>query len=257
MQRFTTRTGDELAYVHTPGAAPLCVFLGGFMSDMTGSKAQALQAWAQEQGQAFLRFDYHGHGASSGAFREGTIGRWKDNAHELITHIAQEHGHEAVVLVGSSMGGWIMLHLALAMPQQVKALVGVAAAPDFTRYLIWDKLTPAQHETMRTQGEIVVPSCYGNDHYPITRALIEDGEVQCLLEGGTLAQISCPVRLLHGTADDDVPYETSLQIMQQVGSADLQIILVKDGDHRLSEPPQLALLSQHVGEMVQRVKEHR
>ncbi len=242
LAHYVTPSGDVIAYEYTDGATPLVVFLGGFKSDMTGTKAVALQEACEARGQAFLRFDYQGHGQSSGAFRDGTIGRWKDNALDIITHVIKQHNHQDVVLVGSSMGGWIMLHIALALREKVKALVGVAAAPDFTGDLIWQELTHAQREAVLEQGEVLIPSCDGNDPYPITCTLIEDGRVQAVLRKNMLKPIVCPVRLLHGTADADVPYQTSLTLIDELGSGDMQVHLIKGGDHRLSTPEQLAQL---------------
>lgn len=246
VERFTTPQGDELAFEYTEGSEPLVVFLGGFKSDMTGSKAVALQQACDMSGQAFLRFDYLGHGKSAGAFREGTIGRWKDNALELIRHVMAEGGHKKVVLVGSSMGGWLMLHVALALKTKVAALVGIAAAPDFTEELIWQAFTPQQQAEVMSKGEVLLPSCSGEEPYPITKALIEDGREQMLLDSGKLDAITCPVRLLHGTLDEDVPHSVSLRLMDALGSTDVQVSLIKGGNHRLSEPEQLAQIVQTV-----------
>jgi pimeloyl-ACP methyl ester carboxylesterase len=241
-EHFTTPSGDVIAHEYTHGAKPLVVFLGGFKSDMTGTKALALQAVCEARGQAFLRFDYHGHGQSSGTFREGTIGRWKQNALDIITHVMAQHGHEQVVLVGSSMGGWIMLHIALSLGEKVKAMVGLAAAPDFVSDLIFHELSAAQHKEIKDKGETMIPSCYGEDPYPITRALMEDGEEQVVLRGAMLQAITCPVRLIHGTNDEDVPYKTSLKLMDALGSEDVLVHYIKNGDHRLSAPHQLKMI---------------
>ena len=247
---FTTPSGDKLAYDYLDGDAPLVVFLGGFKSDMTGTKAASLAEICDAMGAAFLRFDYQGHGQSSGTFREGTIGRWKENALDIITHIMAQHHHKEVVLVGSSMGGWIMLHVALALGDAVKALVGIAAAPDFTEDLIWQELTPPQRAQVMEQGEVLIPSCTGEEPYPITRALIEDGRVQSVLKQEMLKVLTCPVRLIHGTNDEDVPHQTSLVLMDELGSADVRVHLIKDGNHRLSEPEHLAFMAQVVASVV-------
>ena len=229
--------GNNLAYARLAGASPWVVFLGGFMSDMTGTKATFLEATCRARGQAFLRFDYAGHGASSGEFQDGTIGSWTADALAVIDALTDG----PVLLVGSSMGGWIMLEVALARPQRVMGLVGIAAAPDFTEELIWNTLNPAQRATLATQGYLANPSAYGGEHR-YTKALIEDGRTRLRL-GGKLP-ITCPVRLLHGQLDPDVPWETSLRLAAALEATDVQVTLIKDGDHRLSRPQDLDLLAQ-------------
>jgi pimeloyl-ACP methyl ester carboxylesterase len=229
--------GNSLAYARLPGASPSVVFLGGFMSDMTGTKATFLEAICRARGQNFLRFDYAGHGASGGAFEQGTIGSWTADALAVIDALTDG----PVLLVGSSMGGWIMLEVALARPQRVVGLVGIAAAPDFTEELIWNTLSPAQRALLERQGYLANPSAHGGEHR-YTRALIEDGRTRLRL-GGPLP-ITCPVRLLHGQLDPDVPWETSLRLAEVLDSTDVQVTLIKDGDHRLSRPQDLALLAQ-------------
>ncbi len=232
--------GHRIAYhrssasKETPG--PGLMFLGGFMSDMTGTKAMALEAYAQAQGRAFVRFDYLGHGQSSGAFEDGTIGRWLDDALVVLDQVTL--GPQ--VLVGSSMGGWISLLAARARPERVAGLVGIAAAPDFTQSM-WDGFTPAQREALRSAGRLEMPSEYSDEPYIITRDLIEDGKNHFLLPG-PLA-IDCPVRLLQGQQDAAVPWQTALKISDAVTSDDVAVTLVKSGDHRLSEPHDLARLN--------------
>lgn len=226
-----------LAYRRVPGrGGPGVVFLGGFKSDMTGSKASHLAAWCAARGRAFLRFDYSGHGASGGRFEDGTIGRWLDDA--LAAFDALAEGPQ--VVVGSSMGGWIALLLALRRPERVAALVGIAAAPDFTEELIWKELSPEIRGAIARDGAWLRPSEYG-EPYPITRALIEDGRKHLLL-GGPIP-IRAPVRLLHGQRDADVPWEMSLRLAERLESEDVRATLVKGGDHRLSTEADLALLS--------------
>ena len=226
-----------LAYARLPGRAPTVVFLPGFASDMEGEKARMLASVCAVRGQAMLRFDYSGHGASGGRFEEGTIGRWRDDALAMID--AQSDG--PLVLVGSSMGGWIALLVALARPSRLAGLIGIAAAPDFTEELIWASLPFAAREALMHTGKILAPSAYGPP-YPITRALIEEGR-QHLLLAGPIA-ITSPVRLLHGQADPDVPWAISLRLAEQIAGEDVVVTLVKDGDHRLSRPADLALLRQ-------------
>jgi pimeloyl-ACP methyl ester carboxylesterase len=228
--------GVGLAWARLAGRGPTVVFLSGFKSDMTGSKAETLAAWCAAHGRAMLRFDYSGHGSSGGAFADGTIGRWAADARCVIERLTTG----PVVLVGSSMGGWIALLAALAMPGRVAGLVGIAAAPDFTEDLIWQAMAPAERGRLMRDGVLHVPSLYG-EPYPLTRALIEDGRRHLLL-GGEVA-LECPVRLLHGQRDPDVPWETSLRIARAVRSADVRVVLVKDGDHRLSRDSDLALLT--------------
>jgi pimeloyl-ACP methyl ester carboxylesterase len=228
--------GERIAYRRLSGKAPGIVFLGGFMSDMTGTKATALETFCRARCQAFLRFDYFGHGASSGAFRDATIGRWRGDALAVLDRLAE--GPQ--ILVGSSMGGWMMLLAALARPQRVAALVGIAAAPDFTEELMWPSFSPEEQRQLAADGEITVPSQYDPRGYAITHRLIEEGRRHLLL-GGTVP-ITCPVRLLHGMADPDVPWKMSLRLAERIESEDVAVTLVKSGDHRLSSGSDLALL---------------
>ena len=228
--------GSTIAYHKTAGSAPGIVFLGGFKSDMTGGKALALEAFARQRGQAFLRFDYQGHGASSGDFVEGTIGGWTDDAVAALDHLTK--GPQ--ILVGSSMGGWIMLLAALARPQRVAGLVGIAAAPDFTEDLMWAKAAPELRETLEREGVYLQPSDYGEEPTPITMKLIEEGRRHRLLNRPIA--LDCPVRLIHGMADPDVPWQVSVKLAQRLVSAQVEITLVKGGGHRLSEPADLARL---------------
>jgi pimeloyl-ACP methyl ester carboxylesterase len=228
--------GATIAYHRTPGRTPGVVFLGGFMSDMTGSKATTLEAFCRARGQAFVRFDYFAHGASSGEFAEATIGRWKDDALAVIDALTE--GPQ--VLVGSSIGGWVMLLAARERPERVKALVGIAAAPDATEDLMWAQFPePAQIALMR-DGQIRVPSDYDERGYLITRKLIEDGRRNLVLRAPL--PVACPVRLLHGMEDKDVPWELSLRLAGHLASPDVTVTLVKGGDHRLSSEADLARL---------------
>jgi len=228
--------GERIAFCRRPGRAPGVVFLGGFMSDMTGTKAQALDRFCAERGQAFLRFDYFGHGASSGDFKDGTVGRWKADA--LATLDALTEGPQ--VLVGSSLGGWIMLLAALARPERVKSLVGIAAAPDATEDLMWAELSEEARATILREGYVRLPSQYSPEGYIFTRALIEEGRNHLVMHSPIA--ITCPVRLLQGMADPDVPWRTSLALAERLAGADVEVTLVKDGDHRLSRDQDLALL---------------
>jgi len=229
--------GATIAYRRRPGRGPGIVFLGGFMSDMTGTKAEALDRFCAGRGQAFLRFDYFAHGASSGAFKDATIGRWLDDAIAVLDGLTE--GPQ--VLVGSSLGGWIMLLLARARPERVKALVGIAAAPDFTEDLMWAEFTAEQRQAITREGFLRMPSAYDPEGYLYTLALIEEGRRHLLMRAPIA--IDCPVRLLHGMRDADVPWRTSLAIAERLASRDVRVTLAKDGDHRLSTEADLALLT--------------
>ena len=230
----------HLAYRHRTGRGPTLIFLPGYMSDMEGGKASALDAWAQAEGRAMLRFDYGGCGASPGDFEAQTLADWRDDVLAMIERI-----EGPLVLVGSSMGGWLMLLAALARPDRVAGLVGIAAAPDFTDW----GFTAGQKAVIAAEGRLAEPSPYGEQPYVTTRGFWESGEALRVLDG-ELA-IDCPVRLLHGLRDIDVPWKYSLAIMEKVRSADVQAVLVKDGDHRLSREADLALLVQTVQSLME------
>lgn len=227
--------GIRLAWRRLAGRGPGVVFLGGFNSDMTGSKAEFLAGWCGARGTPFLRFDYSGHGASGGRFEDGTIGRWAEDAACVIAALAE--GPQ--VLVGSSMGGWIALLLARRMAP--RAVVGIAPAPDFTEDLMWAEFTPGQRAAIERDGVWYRPSEYGAP-YPITRALIEDGRNHLLLRGPL--PLAAPLRILQGQRDPDVPWRHALRIAEAVTGDDVRVHLVKDGDHRLSRPQDLALLGE-------------
>ncbi|HEY2132070.1 MAG TPA: alpha/beta hydrolase [Acetobacteraceae bacterium] len=241
--RLDRGDGVELAWAALPGNGPTLVFLPGFSSDMTGSKAIDLLAFCEEHGHAMVRLDYSGHGASGGAFTDGTIGRWTEDALAVIDAMTEG----PLLLVGSSMGGWIGLLIALARPERVIGLVGIAAAPDFTERLMWQAMPTAEQETLRRDGRLAVPSQYG-EPLVITLALIEDGRRHMLLDAPI--PLTIPVRLLQGQRDDDVPWETALTLARQIAGDDVQVTLVKDGDHRLARPADLALLRRAVGALL-------
>lgn len=229
--------GVPLAARLLPGRGPTVAFLAGFRSDMTGDKATYLAGLCVARGQAMLRFDYSGHGASGGGFEDGTISRWTEDALVAIDRLTAG----PLILVGSSMGGWIALLAALARPHRVAALIGIAAAPDFTERLMWDAMAAPERARLLADGVLHVPSQYGPP-LSITRALIEDGRRHLLLDAPI--PLTCPVRLLHGQQDPEVPWETSLRLAGRLASADVRTVLVKDGDHRLSRPADLALLGE-------------
>lgn len=234
----------RIAYAASPGRGPAVVFLGGLRSDMTGTKATFLDGWCRACGRAFLRFDYTGHGASAGRFEDGTIGAWTADALAVLDRLTEGK----VVLVGSSMGGWVMLNAALARPDRVAALVGIAAAPDFTEDLLWGRWDEEARATLLIHGVVIEPNPYDPAGYPYTRALIEDGRRHLRLRGPI--PLACPVRLLHGQRDDAVPWQTSLRLADRLVAEDVQVTLVKDGDHRLSREADLSLLGRTLGALL-------
>ena len=236
-QRLTLPDGGHLAYHRLEGASPGLVFLGGFSSDMTGTKAVFLEDYARARGQAFLRFDYRGHGQSSGTFTDFTIGDWAADAEQALTALTE--GPQ--ILIGSSMGGWIMLLVALRHAERTAALAGIAAAPDFTEDLMWAKYPEEVRQTLQRDGIYQEQSDYSEEPYSITLRLVEEGRSHLLLRQPI--PITCPVRLLHGTNDTDVPPEVGLTLLDRLESSDATLTLVKDGDHRLSEPRDLARLA--------------
>lgn len=229
--------GEQIAWRRVDGAAPTVVWLGGFRSDMTGTKAQALADWATAAGRAYLRFDYLGHGASSGDFQaKGTITRWREDALAVLDELVEG----AAVLVGSSMGGWIACLVAMARPQRIAAMALIAPAPDFTEKLMAPEIPPQGRAALAADGVWLRPSDYG-DPYPITRALLDDGARWSIL-GSEPVNIEVPVRILQGGADPDVPWRHALELAQALKGEDVVFSLVKDGDHRLSRPQDIERL---------------
>lgn len=241
-EMLTTPQRRQIAYHRQDGAGPGVVFLGGFKSDMTGTKAIHLQAWAEAQGRAFLRFDYSGHGQSSGAFLDGAIGDWAADAMAAIATLTS--GPQ--ILVGSSMGGWMALLVARAMPERVAGLVGIAAAPDFTEDSMWAAFTPEMRAELAL-GQVALPTEYGDAPYIITKRLIEEGRDQLVLRNPL--PLPFPVRLLQGTADVDVPPSVALRLLDHAISPDMRLTLVKGADHRFSTPECLAPIVQAVEEV--------
>ena len=240
---LTTPQGRRIAYHRRAGRGPGVVFLGGFKSDMGGTKALHLQDWAEATGRAFLRFDYSGHGESSGAFLDGAIGDWFEDAMAVVQALTV--GPQ--VLVGSSMGGWIALLLARALPERVAGLVGVAAAPDFTEDSMWAGVTPAQRAALAAEGRVVLPSDYDPAGYVITRRLIEEGRGRLVLRDPLPLRFA--VRLLQGTADTDVPPAVALRLLDHATGPNIRLTLVKGADHRFSTPDCLALTERAVAEV--------
>ncbi len=224
--------GRRIAFRHHPGSGPTLVFLPGYMSDMTGGKATALFARAQAEGQACLLLDYSGCGTSSGDFADGTLSRWRDEVLALV----EAHVDGPVLLAGSSMGGWLMLLVAEALGERLAGMIGIAAAPDFTQWGYSDE----QRAALASGRTILEENPYGPDPTPTHPGFFADAEAQLRL--GTEIAIDCPVRLLHGQRDADVPWGTSLRLAEALRSDDIQVTLVKDGDHRLSRESDIALL---------------
>ncbi len=231
--------GTRLAINHRTGAGPTILFLPGYASDMEGSKALALDQWAVETGRPMLRFDYGGCGASDGDFQHQTLTDWIGDAQMLADHIEGD-----IIIVGSSMGGWIALKLAQTLGDRVAGLIGIAAAPDFTGW----GFSAAEKDTLAREGQLFRPSDYGAPLLT-THAFWESGEANRVLTGPI--DIHCPVRLLHGQDDPDVPWRISLEIAERLRSGDVHVTLIKDGDHRLSRPQDLSLLIATVSAMVE------
>ena len=244
-ETFVTPQGRRIAYHLTDGTGPAVVFLGGFKSDMEGTKAIFLEQWARAQGRAFLRFDYSGHGISEGAFTDGAIGDWFEDACAALGLIAGP-----VVLVGSSMGGWISLLVARAMPEKVAGLVTIAAAPDFTEDSMWAGFSETQRAELATSGQVALPSEYG-DPYIITKRLIEEGRSRLVLRD--LLPLPFPVRFLQGTADADVDMSVALRLLDHATGPDMRLTLVKGADHRFSDDTCLKLIETAVEDVLAQV----
>lgn len=249
--RILNRAGSpSLAYAYTPGASPGVLFLPGFRSDMTGGKARHLEAHCVAQGRAYCRFDYAGHGASEGRFEDGSIGDWSRDALHMVDHVLPG----PLVLVGSSMGGWIMLLVAQARPERIAGLVGVAAAPDFTVDLIEPGLSEAERSELERSGVVRLPSAYGSPT-PITRHLLVESARHLVLRRPL--PIRCPVHLLHGQEDPDVPWSTSLRLAACLESPAVTVELIKDGDHRLSREEDLRRIASALDRIVAQAEAYR
>jgi pimeloyl-ACP methyl ester carboxylesterase len=241
--------GATIAYRREAGRNPPGIlFLCGFRSDMSGTKAVRLSEDCQAKDRSCLRFDYFAHGESSGDFRAGTIGRWRDDALAVLDELTE--GPQ--ILVGSSMGCWLALLAALARPERVAGLIGIAGAPDFTEDLIWDKMTARQRRQLVEEGEVVHESPYSSAPIPFTRVLIEEARNHLLLRGPI--DLSCPIRLLHGMRDPDVPYRTSLRLAECLAGDEVVVELIEDGDHRLSREADLLRLLDTVDELSARAR---
>lgn len=240
---FETSTGRSLAYVMTPGKGPCVVFLGGLKSDMDGTKALYLNEWARAQGRAFLRFDYSGHGQSSGKFEEGCIGDWAQDTREIVTSLVDG----PVVLVGSSMGGWQALLLGRSCPDRIVGIVTIAAAPDFTQDSYWHSFTDAQKAEIELEGRIEIPSEY-MDPYVITKRMIEDGRAHLVLRSPL--KLPFPVRCLQGLSDEVVSAETALRLLNHAECPDMRLTFVKEADHRFSDGPCLSVIKSAVLDVI-------
>jgi len=237
-----TPQGRRLAYHKTEGTGPCVVFLGGLKSDMMGTKAVFLEDWAKREGRAFLRFDYSGHGESSGAFTDGCIGDWAEDTLAAVEALTDG----PILPVGSSMGGWQSLLLVRALPARIAGLVTIAAAPDFTEDGYWASFTEAQKKTLAETGQVELPSDY-MEPYIITRRMIEDGRKQLVLRDPL--HLPFPTRFLQGTADTAVSVATAVRLLEHAQGPDMQLQLVKDADHRFSDDRCLELLIQAVEEV--------
>src|ERR1700722_16810896 len=245
----TGEAARPIAVRQRPGGAPGLFWLGGFKSDMQGTKVQALDAWAQQQGRALTRFDYSGHGQSGGSFADGTIGRWL--AESLAVFETCCTGPQ--VVIGSSMGGWVGLLLVGGLARRappagasIAALVLIAPAVDFTEALMWRRFSPEIKRQIETKGSWERPSAYGEEPYPISRELIEEGRHHLLLGG--MIETGCPVRILQGVQDPDVPWQHAVDLAARLAQDDVVLTLVKDGDHRLSRPDDIERLLAAVAE---------
>ena len=239
-QFFQPEPGAKIAYRHTEGNGPLIVFLPGYMSDMAGGKASAVFDWAVANNRSCLLLDYSGCGHSEGDFKDRTLSRWRDEVLALIDHV----GATRVVLVGSSMGGWLMLLIGLKLGDRLSGMIGIAPAPDFTRWGFTDE----QRATIRKDGVLMQPNPYGPEATPTWGGLYDDGVAHEML--GAPIAIHCPVRILQGQADTDVPWKLSLKLAAALQSNDVRVTLIKDGDHRLSRDADVALLIDAVAELV-------
>jgi len=248
-QTLDCNNGVTIAYHAVTGKSPGVMFFTGFKSDMTGDKALALENYCKNRGQAFVRFDYQGHGQSSGAFLDGCIGEWADDAITVLDKLSE--GPQ--VLVGSSMGGWIMLLTALARPKRVAALLGIAAAPDFTEDLMLKEFTAEQREALQRDGFVDLPNCYDDQEpYRITKKLIDDGRNQMVLKDKL--NLDIPVRLIHGLKDADVPWQTSQKISELMVGSDVEVTFIKQGDHRLSSPRDLDRLTRTLDSLLEQLE---
>ncbi|WP_439141079.1 alpha/beta fold hydrolase [Planktotalea sp.] len=243
MAVLETAQGRTIAYEKTDGSGPTVVFLGGLKSDMQGTKAIHLEDWAIAKGRAFLRFDYSGHGESSGTFTDGCIGDWAEDTAQALEKLTDG----PLILVGSSMGGWQALLAAKRTPERIAGLVTIAAAPDFTEDSMWASFDAAQREELTSKGQVALPSDYG-EPYIITKRMIEDGRNQLVLRDPL--ELPFPTRFLQGTADEDVDMSLALKLLAHASGSDMRLTLVDGADHRFSDNACLALIEQAVEDVI-------
>lgn len=249
--QYLEREGKpKLAYILTPSSRegshlPLIMFLGGYRSDMTGTKAIYIEQQCRQRGQAFVRFDYSGHGQSDGCFEDGTIGRWLDDALDILDHVV----HGSVILVGSSMGGWISLLVAQAREEIVHGLIGIAAAPDFTED-IYARLSDKQKQELHEDGLALVPNDYSDEPYAFTKSFYEEAKAHLLL--GHKRHVAFPMCLIQGRKDKDVPWQMVTKIQSTYEAPSFDIVIIEEGDHRLSAPEQLEIIGQEIKTMLQK-----
>lgn len=246
---FKRHTKPSLAYIYSQGAntsLPAVIFCGGYRSDMTGTKAQFLEEQCKAAGQTYLRFDYSGHGQSEGDFECLTISDWKQDALDITQHLLKD---TPIIIVGSSMGGWIALLMALHLQNtpSLRGIIGLAAAPDFTEDMFHTRLNADQQATLLQNGVVYVPNDYSDQPYAFTRAFYEDGKLNLVLQ--TPQKLPCPVKLIQGRADKDVPWQTALAIQKAFSLPEADITFIEDGDHRLSAPHQLTILWEKVKDL--------
>jgi pimeloyl-ACP methyl ester carboxylesterase len=246
-KNLTRQSGEVISYqklpANSPGDLPGMIFLPGFMSDMNGAKALAVENFARVSGQSFVRFDYFGHGNSSGNFVDGHMGIWASDTLAVLDELTK--GPQ--ILIGSSMGGWLMLLTAIARPERIIGLIGLAAAPDFTEDLLRNELSQDELIEVNERGFVTCKSQYEDD-YIYTKALFDEGLKHLVLRDEM--PIDCPVRLIHGLSDKVVPWQTAINIQEKIRGTDVEIILVKDGDHRLSTDSDLECLIGTIGNLI-------
>lgn len=238
-----TAQGRKIAYHQTLGEGEGVVFLGGFLSDMDGSKAIHLERWAKQRGRPFIRFDYSGHGQSSEEFTNGSIGEWAEDAFEVISHLTS--GPQ--ILVGSSMGGWIAFLMAKRIPKHIFGIIGIAAAPDFTEDIIWNRMDDMMRATLTRSNIVYIKNNYG-EPYPITKKLIEDGRKNLVMHDPL--NLSFPIRLFHGTADEDVKMDVPLNLIEHIKGPDIELTIVKNADHRFSSEKCLDLICESLNSIL-------
>ncbi|MDH3694202.1 MAG: alpha/beta hydrolase [Gammaproteobacteria bacterium] len=248
-QTLETGQGGYIAYRRRPGRPPTIVFLSGYKSYMGGTKAVFLDSFCAQHGYAYLRFDYFGHGRSSGEFVDGTIGRWYEDALAVVTQLTDDK----LVLVGSSMGGWIMSLLARTIPERIAGMVGIASAPDFTERLMWPRFSREQRAKLESGDVLQLPSAYDDQSYPVTMRFIEEGREQLVLDAKI--EVDCPVHLLHGMNDPDVPWETSVALANALSTDRVIVTLFKGSEHRLSSDAELEKIAQAVKDVLTEINE--